>query len=144
MSSENPYAAPQTMAVDPATSVPEAVRKKIRNGWIAALVSAGATLVVTLIAMSGTAILGFSAWELFDVALVLGLAFGICKKSRTCAVLMLLYFIASKILIIVETGKPTGMLMALVFGYFFWQAVAGTFAYHKINKPALDVVSVDE
>src|SRR3546814_16243452 len=46
--------------------------------------------------MSGTEMLGFSAWELFDVALILGLAFGIYKKSRTCAVLMLAYFIVAK------------------------------------------------
>jgi hypothetical protein len=29
--------------------------------------------------------------------------------------------------------------MAIVFGYFFWQGVSGTFAYHKLKNrgPAL-------
>ena len=134
MATENPYVAPTAPVSEPAIEVPDEILKKIKHGWIAALFSAGVTLVVTIIAMSGTEILGFSAWELFDVALILGLAFGIYKKNRTCAVVMLVYFIASKIFIIAETGKPTGIPMALVFAYFFWQGVSGTFAYHRLKK----------
>ena len=137
MATEDPYIAPAASVSDPTSDVPDDILKKIKHGWVAALFSAGVTLVVTLIAMSGTEILGFSAWELFDVALILGLAFGIYKKSRTCAVLMLIYFIASKVLIMAETGKPTGIPMALVFAYFFWQGVSGTFAYHKLKKHQL-------
>lgn len=134
MATENPYTAPTASVSEPSVIVQDDILKKIKYGWVAALFSAGVTLVVTIIAMTGTEILGFSAWELIDVALILGLAFGIYKKSRTCAVLMLIYFIISKILIMVETGKPIGIPMALVFGYFFWQGVSGTFAYHKLKK----------
>jgi serine/threonine-protein kinase len=141
MTTENPYSAPTSPIMDRIPEIPDDILKKIKQAWVAALFSAGITLIVTLIAMSGTEVLGFSAWELIDVALVLGLAFGIYKKSRTCAVLMLIYFIISKIIIMAETGKPTGIPMALVFGYFFWQGVSGTFAYHKLKarKPALAV-----
>src|SRR3546814_18215970 len=99
MATENPYSAPVARVSDPETTkieVPDEILKKIKLGWVAALFSAGVTLAVTLLAMSGTEMLGFSAWELFDVALILGLAFGIYKKSRTCAVLMLAYFIVAK------------------------------------------------
>ncbi len=84
--------------------------------------------------MSGTELRGFSVWNLTDVALILGLAFGIYKKSRICAVLMFIYFIASKIILMVESGAPNGIIMAIVFGYFYWQGISGTFAYHKITK----------
>lgn len=140
MAIENPYAAPNSIVSDPITSdsisrVPEEILKKIRYAWIAALFSAGLTLVVTLIAMSGTKILGFSAWELLDVVFILGLAFGIYMKNRACAVIMLIYFIASKIILMVEAGQPSGLPMAIAFGYLYWQGVAGTFAYHAFLKP---------
>lgn len=131
---ENPYAAPASSVSDPKKMVPEEVLKKIRNAWVAAIVSAVITLLITLIAMSGTEVMGFSAWQMMDVALVLGLAFGIYKKSRTCAVLTFVYFIASKIMLMAESGAPNGIFLAIVFGYLYWQGVSGTFSYHKIIK----------
>jgi serine/threonine-protein kinase len=134
MAIEDPYAAPTAPVSEQDVEVPDDVLKKIKHGWVAALFVAGVILVITLVVMSGTEIIGFSAWKLFDVALILGLAFGIYKKSRVCAVLMLVYFIAFKILIMAETGRPSGIPMALVIAYFFWQGVSGTFAYHKFKK----------
>ena len=131
MSSMNPYTAPSAVVADPIIEVPLETRKKIKSAWVAACISGTLTLVVTLIAMSGTELLGFDAWSFIDVALIFGLAFGIYKKSRTCAVVMLAYFVLSKIVLMIEAGKPSGLLMAFVFGYYFWQGVQGTFAYHK-------------
>ena len=131
---ENPYAAPASSVNDQKNMVPEDVLKKIRNVWVAAIISAGMTLLITLIAMSGTELMGFSAWQLMDVALILGLAFGIYKKSRTCAVLMFVYFIASKIMLMAQSGAPNGIFLAIMFGYFYWQGVSGTFSYNKIIK----------
>src|SRR5688572_11736049 len=106
MTTENPYTAPAAQVADPVLEIPDAIRKKIKNAWCAAVISGSITLVVTLVAMSGTDILGFSAWELFDVALIFSLAIGIYKKSRACAVAMLTYFVLAKIYIMVESGKP--------------------------------------
>ncbi|MBO9717596.1 MAG: hypothetical protein J7507_12495 [Pseudoxanthomonas sp.] len=133
MDNGNPYSAPVTTSGIQVRDVPEEILKKIKHAWVAAVVSGCITLVVTLIAMSGTDILGFSAWELIDVALIFGLAFGIYKKSRTCAVVMFVYFIISKILITIQAGHATGIPLALVFGYCFWQGIAGTFAYHRLD-----------
>src|SRR3546814_18658066 len=99
MATENPYSAPVARVSDPETTkieVPDEILKKIKHGWVAALFSAGVTLAVTLLAMSGTEMLGFYAWELFDVALILGLAFGIYKKSRTGDVLLLTFSLFAK------------------------------------------------
>ncbi|GAB3511105.1 hypothetical protein MNQ95_06880 [Pseudoxanthomonas daejeonensis] len=131
---ENPYSAPAAHIGGSNADVPDEVLKKIRHAWVAAIFSGGITLAATLVAMSGTDVLGFSAWELIDVALIFGLAFGIYRKSRTCAVVMFCYFIASKILLAMQVGV-TGVPMAIIFGYFFWQGVSGTFAYHKIANP---------
>lgn len=138
MSDTNPYAAPSAKVADPAIEIPEAIRNQIKSAWVAGCVSGVLTLAATLVAMSGTPILGLDAWSLFDVGLIFGLSYGIFRKSRACAVLMLVYFVASKILIIVETGKPNGVVMALVFAYFFLQGVTGTYAYRKLVKGAAD------
>lgn len=134
MEPNNFSAVPAVPSANMATEVPEEILKKIKASWIAALVSGGITLVITLIAMSGTPVLGFSAWELIDVALIFGLAFGIYKKSRACAVIMLIYFIIAKVILIFATGNVTGIPLAIAFLYCFWQGVDGTFAYHKLKK----------
>ena len=114
--------------------VPEVILKKIRNAWVAGLLAACVTLVFSLLAVFGTSIAGFSAWEFIVVALAVGLTFGIYRKSRVCAVAMLVYFIIAKIILISETGNVSGIVIALVFLYFFVQGVQGTFAYHKHIK----------
>ncbi len=132
--STNPYAAPkanlESSEVEPA--IPPQVLKKIKNAWIAGIVSGCVTLAVTLLAVSGNRVLGYSAWEFLDVALIFGLTFGIYKKSRACALLMLVYFAISKILLMLEGGGSTGIVMSLIFIYFYAQGVAGTFQYHKL------------
>jgi hypothetical protein len=130
----SPEVALPEVAQDPNAAALEQARKKIKSAWIAACISGTVTLAVTLLAISGTSILNFSAWELIDVALIFGLAFGIYRKSRTCAVLMLVYFVAAKILLMVEAGKPNGLLLAIVFTYYFWQGVSGTFSFHRLKK----------
>lgn len=134
--SDNPYEAPVAEVRDYKTefSVPDEVLKKIKHAWIAAIFSGLITLIVTLFAIFGHSILGFTAWELGDVILIFGLAYGIYRRSRTCAVIMLLYFIASKILIMYQTGTANGPVMAIVFIYYYWQGVVGTFAFHKISE----------
>ncbi len=136
VSHSNPYAAPSARVSDPTIEIPEAVRKQIKSAWVAGCVSGVLTLGVTLVAISGTAILGLDAWSLFDVPLIFGLSYGIYRRSRACAVLMLLYFIASKITFIVQTGQANGILMAFVFAYFYWQGVVGTYAYRKLLESA--------
>lgn len=132
--SSNPYLAPEAPLDDarPTMQVPDAILKKIRNGWIAGLVSGVLTLVVTLLAMSGQKILFFNAWSLVDVALIFGLSFGIYRKSRVCAILMLVYFVGSKIFIYAQAGfSGGGLIMPIIFCYCFFLGVQGTFLYHR-------------
>ena len=111
---------------------------KIKTGWIAGLASAVLTLGVTLLAINSTDssefLALFDVWTLVDVALILGLVYGIYRKNRGAATFMFLYFLASKIWMIVETGRPQGMIMSLLFLYFYFQAMVGTFQYHKLSS----------
>ncbi|MYN02925.1 hypothetical protein GTP41_12520 [Pseudoduganella sp. DS3] len=132
----NPYLPPVAdVAVERAMpEVPPEVQKKIKQAWIAGAISGSMTLLFTLLAISGTKAAGFNAWNFIDVVLIFGLAFGIYKKSRACAVLMLVYFVVSKILIAIETGSVSGTVLAIIFIYYYAQGIAGTFAYHKLVK----------
>ncbi len=132
----NPYSPPVAdVDLEPnKIEVPVEILKRIRNAWVTGIISGSITLIFTLIAMNGDQLMGFSVWNLSDVALIFGLTFGIYKKSRTCAVVMLAYFLISKIIIISQTGSFNGSLLAIVFIYYYVYGVIGTFAYHKHLK----------
>ncbi|MFB9867078.1 hypothetical protein [Vreelandella sulfidaeris] len=117
--------------IDPAFEL-EAL-KKIKNAWIAGVVSIAITIAFTFYSMYATEVLGFNAFAFIDVALMGVFTFGIYKKSRVCAVLMLLLFAANKALMAIE-GNASGIIMALVFLWLYIQGVIGTFQYHKIKK----------
>jgi len=111
----------------------EQAEKAIKTAWSAGIISGVLTLIVTIVAMAGHSFMGFSALNLLDVAVIAGLTFGIYRKSRTCAVIMLVYFIGSKILLWSETKSAAGLPMALFFSWFFFQGMRGTFAWHSLN-----------
>lgn len=133
---QNPYTPPGTdvSAASEQVEIPDAVLQKIKGAWVAAIISGSITLLVTLVALSGTSMMGFDAWNMLDVVLIFGLAFGIYRKSRTCAVLMFVYFVLSKIVLIGQTGQASGAVLGLVFLYFFGRGVLGTFEFHKLRK----------
>jgi serine/threonine-protein kinase len=135
----NPYAPPRVdvMLESDEPTVSDAVLKKIRNAWIAGLISTVVTLVFTLLAVAGKKIAGVTPWQFVDVAILIGLTFGIYRKSRTCATVMLVYFVISKIMLFAE-GQRGGLVMAFVFFYFYAQGIQGTFAYHRHAKAAAD------
>jgi len=134
--STNPYKPPTANLdqVEPELTVPEDIAKKIKSGWIAGVVSISFTMAFILWSFYGTEIMGINAWGLIDVALMAGLTFGVYKKSRTCAVLLLAFFVLNKIIMWMDAGAPTGLIMALAFMWFFYQGVAGTFEYHHWKR----------
>ena len=132
----NPYKAP-TAKLDleePDLDVPPKIAMKIKVAWIAGLISAGITLVFVGMALMGKPVLGVDAWALVDVALMAGLSFGVFRKSRTCAILLLALFALNKILMFEQTGTVTGLPLTLVFLYLFIQGVVGTFQFHRWKR----------
>lgn len=122
----------------------EASLNHIRNGYIAALISVGITIAAYLLQIDANDINLFSDPSIFiDVIIGLILAFGIYKRSRVCAVIMLIYFIEGKIIYYNEMTyyginlDIQTIVVALVFIYFYAQAVRGTFAFHKTNNQKL-------
>ncbi len=111
----------------------EKANKTIKTAWVAAVVSGSVTLIVSAAAGFGYSVAGASMWNLIDVFFIFGMAYGIYRKSRVCAVIMLVYWVASKVLIFMEPGSAGGIAIAVLFGYFFFEGIRGTFTYHKIT-----------
>jgi len=112
--------------------------KATKNGAVAACISGVVTLALFLFAIFSNAKGTIGIWNdpsiIFDVVLIFACAYGIYKNSRFAAVLLFFYFICAKIIIGIETGKASGVGMALVFLYFYGKAIQGAFAYQKIEK----------
>ena len=116
--------------------------KHIRNGWIIALIAGFITLIFNYVSISQnfktSDIFGFynDTFIIFDILLVFSMAFGIYKKSRICAAIMLLHYLLSKLVMInygINFFDLSGII-SLVFIYFYVQAVRGTITYHKLIK----------
>jgi len=111
-------------------------KKQIRNACIAGTIIGVLTVLVTLIFTFGVHIPGLDVdlWYLLDAVAIFALTFGTYKKNRVCAVLMFVYFVAGKLLMWAESGNVSGLGMAALFGYFFFQGILGTFAYHGTHE----------
>ena len=132
---QEPYTPPQSdLAKQDPIIVPEEITKKIKSAWIAGLISTGLTMVFAIISLSGAGIMGLDATAFVDVALMAVFTFGIYKNSRVCAVLMLLLFLANKIIMWMETGTLSGIPLTLVLLWFYSQGVIGTIQYHRYLK----------
>lgn len=111
---------------------------KIRNAWIAGLVAVASSAILTFEYARNP--WGIGKWDWLDILIMLVLTAAVYKKSRVGAVLLLLYFLGSNIFTWVQTGYYYGLPFALVFAYFLYQGVRGTFAYHELTAvPASDV-----
>lgn len=119
--------------------VPSDIASMIRGAWIAGSVSTVITLLFLAFAMSDINPLGIDVFAFIDILLMGAFTFGIYKKSRTCAILMLLLFIANKIIMFLESGAIVELPVALIFCWFYGRGVIGTFRYHQLkNMPQQD------
>ena len=93
--------------------------------------------------MTGTAdLLEGADWTLLiDVALLAALAIGTWFKSRIAATLLFLYFLLSKI-IQLSSGEFNGIIMSVVFLFFYGRAMIGSFRYHALVKKGADLTDV--
>ena len=118
--------------------------KHIKRAWIAGVASGIITFVLLLLSLSLDDFLpqlGLDLWSLLDVMLIFGLTYGIYRKSRTCAILLLVYFLISKIFIAVQMGRIPSLFIALIFVYLFVQGVRGTFAF-QARQPKTEKIGI--
>jgi serine/threonine-protein kinase len=146
--SANPYSPPDAPVKDQAdkSAFAEKIRNRIKRAAITGVISGIGTLLVGggAIATNGgssTALVSYVADFLIDV----GLAYGIYRKSRACAVTMFVYSLIFKFFLIVlifskhvDRETVMGLSILFVFGsvflYFYFFGILGTYAYRKQLK----------
>ncbi len=134
---DNPYAATSTAIAQEQFVEPEQLVRHIRHGAFLACFSGALTLAGSVAGMAGASSAGLDAWNLIDVGLIFGLAYGIWRRSRAAATVMLLYFIASKLLVFMESGQPSGLAFGLLFAYLYARAMIATYRLHALRRAAL-------
>ncbi|MFM1651943.1 hypothetical protein ACI7RC_07560 [Brevibacillus sp. B_LB10_24] len=115
------------------------IQHMMNVGWGAALVSVGITVIGILLGTAG----GFTFMAVdptvfLDILLILGLAYGVYRRSRICAVVLFLFFVSSKLVMLLADGRAVLSVVPslVIWGYFYLQGVRGTFAYHRrIKQP---------
>jgi hypothetical protein len=120
-------------------STPEACLAAIKSGWVAGSISIGITLAIVLVGMfsnSENTTLSYYADPsmFFDIALMIIMVFFIYKKSRIASTCMLLYFVLAKYIQWTDLGVVQGVPMALIFSFFYFNAMRGTYVWHSKYK----------
>lgn len=116
----------------------EQALESINRGFIAAifvgLVTTGFGIYGLWIGLNSHNLWNDVSFGIFDGILIFICSYFIYRKSRLASTLFFIYFIMSKIYLSVLLGKLAGLGLGLIFIYFFFRAMQGTFAYHKIEK----------
>jgi hypothetical protein len=125
----------------------ESCEKAIRNGGIAALISAGVTAIFAIagffVTSTNTTVSYFADPALLiDVFLLLVMAFFVFRKSRTASTLLVTYFALSKIIQWFEIG-PQGIFLSVIFFLYYLTAMRATYVWHSSyrNEVVADTVS---
>ena len=135
----DPYQPPSASLDVPVAEIEPSAEtaRKIKGAWMAGLVSAGITLLFVLISLgSGSAIMGINAWAFVDIGIFLGLAYGVYRRSRTCAVLLFLFFLLEKVAMFASARSMGSVPIAIIFIYLYGRGMVGTFQYHRERKAA--------
>ena len=106
--------------------------RMVACGWIAGAIAGLATLIFSL-----TSSYGLTHYNLVDAALLFGLAYGIYRHSRICAVLALAYHILNRLMIFSgQNVPPIAIVLTLMFAALYVLGVIGTFVHHARRRPA--------
>ena len=116
-------AAPKAATLAEFLKLPEntALAKQAKTSGIISYVCAALTALITIV-------VGGNVYGIVDVILLLAFGLGVhLKKSRVCAILLLIYAVINVVVTLISTGKFQGYLILLAGIY----AVVSTF---KIDK----------
>ncbi len=104
--------------------------------FVAAMFSSAITGLVSLLAFFGKSFYGFSPNNFSEAVLMLALGFGIKRKSRASALILLIYFTIGKALSLGGNSNNTSstFVSSIIWILFFLNGVRGAFAYHKLNN----------
>ena len=105
--------------------------KHVTRAWMAASIQAGLTFIVGVLAAAGVFVApGFDAWLLVDAAILAALAYGVWKRSRICALLVLIYAIGNEAYLALQETSHFSILR-LILIYFYFRGTIQLFREHR-------------
>jgi len=119
----------------------EKALKCIKSAWRSAIALSLIKLISVIVL---TKISNFGSSELIVYALILiildlGLAFGVYKKSRICAVILFVCFTLNQLYMLSNgMSNIVGFIISVAFATCFFQGIRGTIHYHKNKKIEID------
>jgi hypothetical protein len=115
----------------------DGARDATRYGMWCAILVAGVTALLSLLAFSGTRIMGVTPVSLIDAAIFAAIAFGLSRYSRFAAVAGFTLYLIEKIYAFVVTGSVLGVgVLGIVILFGFLNGMRGAFAYQKLSAAA--------
>jgi hypothetical protein len=115
----------------------ERAQRDIDVATYGAIVSGTVSLVLGLLilmadASSRPAMIGTG----LDIVFSFGLAYGIARRSRGAAIAALALLALNTASRLFQSGFPSGLLGAAVFGYCYVRGIRGTFSYQRHRSTA--------
>lgn len=107
--------------------------KRIRDAWVMGIAAGIISILLTMIYATGAGFAHVDPWAWIEIVVIFVLSFGIYRKSRLSAILLLLFYVGSRVIFWIDEQTLIGIPMALVFGYFFLQGVRGTIDIHRLQ-----------
>jgi len=114
----------------------KSAEKAIKQAWIVETVFSGYLLILTSLAVVDIKFIlneYFTAYSYFDVILTVVIAIGIYRKSRTFAILSVIYIISNHLHTWYSLGESNFGLLDIVLVYFLYKGFLGTLKYHRLN-----------
>lgn len=131
------YNQPQPLSPDEQRELEEA-KKQIKGAWVSGVI------VCVISVLFAFAQLAFSAKSAEDiggaigiivsVVILGGLSLGVYFKSRACAVILCILYILDKIVMFALEGKAAGIIVTIIFVYYFGYGIKGTFTHYRLTK----------
>jgi hypothetical protein len=106
------------------------VRRAAKVGFVVAT----GTFLLVILSLFGVSFLGVNVWGIFDVVIIAGLAYGTFRFSRTCALLMLVVYVAGTFAIMAGHWSVTAIIVRAVFVYYFARGAQAAFTYHSLKQ----------
>lgn len=103
-------------------------------GWAVAVLWGALRMVAVLWLRRASG--GYEAAWFLDPVLILLLAYGLYRRSRVCAVLLLVYVVVELWFAFHAAGRPTGLGVALLLEVSFLTGLRGTLLYRREMETA--------
>jgi hypothetical protein len=106
----------------------------VKRAVSVAVILAAIHSILGLLSLFGYSFLGANAFTLLNAGIILALGYGIHRFSRTCTVMLALYYLTDSLYAWLSSGQVGGIIIFMLLLYYFGRGAQGTFTYHRLNK----------